>query len=147
MQRIIFCLLSGVFYSSLSFGACPNLTGSYQLGENTFVGYEQTDCKFLKRYFGSLVADGSVSYHFDRQFKNEKPYCSKYNQCETVVFSEDTIIFELNFNSGVMTDEHGHCSHNGYTLSNDKDGNLIGKFKVFSCEDKFQGEITKVYLK
>ncbi|MFZ4402483.1 MAG: hypothetical protein ACOYOK_00135 [Pseudobdellovibrionaceae bacterium] len=147
MKLIILCCIATLSFAGDVFASCPDISGSYQSGDQIFVGYEQTDCQFLKRYYGNIVADGSVSYSFDKQFKNGNAVCSKSGACETVKFTQDAVVFELNFNGGVLTDDHGHCSHRKYSLSKDTGGNLAAVFSVFACKDGFKGEARKVFLK
>lgn len=147
MRTIAGCILASIGFAASAFAACPDISGSYQVGDETFVKYEQTDCQSLKRYIGSMGTDGAVVYTLDKQFEDGDPTCYRGRACETVTFSKNAVTFERNFNGGVLTDDHGRCSCRKYSLSKDNDGNLVGVFSVFSCGDRYKGKVQKVFLK
>lgn len=147
MKTLILAFATSLTWSSAAGAVCPDISGSYRAGDKVFVGYEQTGCQFLKRYYGEQVVDGSISYSFDKQFKNGQPICSTVGACETVTFTTNAVTFDLDFNGSILTDDHGRCSHKKYSLSKDRVGNLVGVFSVFSCADGYKGETTRVFPK
>lgn len=148
-MKFLMIMVGSLFLESIaSATVCPNISGSFSAGPTLYIGYEQTDCSFLKRYWGTVSADGSIDFNFDKQFPLDgTPICSSSGACESAQSTSDSIFFSLNFNGGVKTDDHGSCNHRGYQLSKDSTGSLIATFSVFACSDGFKGTIIKKFSK
>lgn len=125
--------------------ACPDITGVYMSADGVPVKYVQQGCQTLTRYLGEVDNKGAITFPSAGMFyiMNGKPNCGIRNFCTSVTPAADRLEFKLNFQSGVVTDEHGQCAQHGYNLSLDKDGNLLADYEVTNCTDKFSGSTRK----
>lgn len=141
--------LLAIAFASLNVSACPDITGQYITAEGLPVKYVMQECKTLTRYMGEVDGNGNAKFDQTGMFfvMNGKPNCGARNFCTTVTPKADHIEVKLNFNSGVKTDAHGRCSQSAYSLSLDKDGNLLADFEVTDCQDKFRGTARKTFHK
>lgn len=135
--------LASLFAISTTAVACPDISGNYMNNDGLPVKYTQKGCETLTRYIGDVDAKGAITFPATGMsfVMNGKPNCGIRNFCTTVIPTAKTLQFTLNFEGGVVTDEHGECSQKGYDLSLDDDGNLVAEYEVSNCADKFAGSV------
>lgn len=138
-----------IAFVSINAFACPDVSGVYVSQEGTPVKLVMQECKTLTRYIGEIDAAGNVKFPETGMFflMDGKPNCGIRNFCTTIKPFADRIEVKLNFQSGVVTDDHGQCSQNAYDLSLDKDGHLLADYQVTNCADGFSGAARKTSKK
>lgn len=149
MQKLI-AVLALAWFSTLSAAmACPDVSGIYQLTDKLLVKYEQIECKTLAHTLGKISDDGTPAFVSKPRIyqMDGTPACNQFNKCVSVTSDAGTVKFISNFDGQVLTEEHGLCGQNAYSMSTTANGDLQTVFQVKRCQDGYAGPATKIFHK
>lgn len=121
---------------------CPDISGLYysNSAKTEVVRFTQNECKTLLEELGVIEAGGVPRFTGAVEFElNGRPVCNSQGNCDAVVATLEEISFRPNYLVTTRWDGHGVCSHKGYGLTKDREGNLIIDYENIDCTDGFNG--------